>query len=430
MKIVVTGANGYVGTRLVTIGDKHGHVIVVASRRPPIIGADLWIPFDIYKANIIELPSGTDAIVHLAVNTLSANSTDKESEINAAINLIKSAKEAGAKFIFVSSQTARENAPTSYGRTKWRIEQEVLAANGLVVRLGQVYGGFEQGLFGTLVRLVRSLPVLPAFIPSPLVQPIHVDDCAKGLLKLIERDDLGSGVYSLAAPVGVSFTGFLSSIAQYRVRHCKIFVPVPVFLIRFFIKLIGPKSTAKLGLHRLTSLFELPTMDTAADLNAIGLELRTLQSGMHRSGSNRRRRLIQEGTALLAYVLRVKPNSDIVRRYVRLIESLRLGVPLTLPSWLFYCPAALALLNDRASADSPLEKEFSWRVDAATVIAEASVPGAFRFLGASQENQFLTALTGIFLALSGEFFWRFLHLIAFPLLLRVKKAGSFDVPRI
>lgn len=425
MRIVVTGATGYIGIRLTALMLKRGHDIIIASRQRPSDFSAAWFYYDLSSSDSVVLPTGTDVIVHLAANTQFFNCMEEGFEVAAAKKLIKSAQDVGAKFVFVSSQTARKDAPTEYGRTKWHIENEVFAANGLVVRPGQVYGGEERGLFGTLVRFVRHLPVLPAFLPPPLVQPIHVDDFTIGLLRLVERVDIPSGVYSLASPNAISFTALLRSIAQHRIRHRKIFVPVPISFVRLFIKFCGVKLSAKLGMHRLNSLFDLTTMDTMANLNEIGLELRTLRSGMHPSGSGRRRRLIHEGIALLTYVLRDRPHSDIVRRYVRMIETLRAGIPLDMPDWSLRWPTTLALLDDRAFVNLISVEEFSWRLDAATVIAEASVQGSVRFLGTTQFTHPLTALGRIFLALSAEFFWRLSRRIVLPLLLCAKKGKSF-----
>src|SRR5690606_18848395 len=109
-------------------------------------------------------------------NTRAMYQTTPEMEIHAASALLSATTALKARFIFVSSQTAQAGAPTQYGRTKHSIEQLVLESGGIVIRPGMVYGGPSLGLNGTLSRLVRKLPVLPAFLPSPRVQPVHVDD--------------------------------------------------------------------------------------------------------------------------------------------------------------------------------------------------------------------------------------------------------------
>jgi len=55
------------------------------------------------------------------------------------------------------------DAPTSYGKTKWEIEQLVLAARGYVVRPGQVYGGESNGLFGELIKFAKKSPIFQPF---------------------------------------------------------------------------------------------------------------------------------------------------------------------------------------------------------------------------------------------------------------------------
>lgn len=419
MKILITGASGYIGKSLVKIAVAKKHQIVAASRFP-LEFVSSWVPFDLDSSSELTLPEDVDAVIHLASKASSTGKNNKqhEHEVAAACALIAAASKIGAKFVFVSSQTAQENAPTTYGRTKWHIEQDVLAANGLVVRLGQVYGGPELGLFGTLVNLVRRLRVLPAFVPSPMVQPIHIDDCAEGLLRFIELKKLSSGVYCLASPDPVSFATFLRSIARNRIQEQRFFVPVPTLLVKILANIFSSGLTAKYGLNRMNSLFALSPMDTATDLQTIGLELRSLHSGMHRSGSDRRRRLFREGTALLTYLLKEKPTSQLLRRYVYMIEKVREGIPLDLPSWLLQCPVALALLDDRSSGKLPQLEEFDWRIDAATVLAEASLQGAVRFLGSSRSTKQYLAVIRMVSAVGLELLWRLLRLIIPSFILR------------
>jgi nucleoside-diphosphate-sugar epimerase len=385
---------------------------VIASRKKSRNFTGTWLFFDLLSNDSVTLPTGTDTVIHLAANTASANSTQEDCEVNAAKKLIISAQEAGAKFIFVSSQTARSDAPTIYGRTKWCIEREVLSAGGWVVRPGQVYGGELRGLFGTLVDTVKRLPILPAFIPAPKVQPIHVVDLSMGLLHIAERSDTPSDVYCLAAPEPVMFAQFLAEVAKSRLRCSRIFVPIPVIAINA----LGELLRSKLGLERLRSLFDLPVMDTVADLKQLGLVLRPLCAGMHPSGNNRRRYLLREGLAMLNYVLEVRPGSSVLRRYVRAVENLRSGVALGLPTFFLVHPIFLSLLEQSSWSDKSIGAEFLWRLDAATILAEATQIGASRYLGLGSQQGLLKSLVLITVAVLNEIFWRILRVLTLPLI--------------
>ncbi len=425
MRMVITGATGYIGSRLTPLAIERGYDVVMASRFQKDLSRASWLQFDLASGEVIGIPAGTDVVLHLAANTAVCDAMDEHNEVATAQNLIKAAYKAHAKFIFVSSQTARIDAPTTYSRIKWRIEQEVLAVGGWVVRPGQVYGGELRGLYGTLVRAVQKLPLLPSFIPSPLVQPIHVDDLAEGLLRIAERGDLRSGVYCLASSVPIPFSIFLAKIAKSRLRSRRVFVPVPVAVINLIAVLLGEIWRARLGLNRLRSLFNLPVMTTETDLCRIGLSLRPLAAGLHPSGSDRRRRLFLEGKALLAYVLKEQPSNSLLRRYVRAIECLRGGREFGLFGAFLRYPSLLSLLDNGSRADDTVKGEFVWRVDAATMLAEATPTGAGRFLGSRQRYERLASIFSIACALAGEAFWRLARIFVSPML-RVRTARSKD----
>lgn len=415
MRMLVTGATGYIGTHLAFLAASRGHDVVIASRQQPASIIASWLHFDLASDETVVLPADTAVVVHLAANTTPTNLLDDECEVAAAQRLIKSTQEVGAKFIFVSSQTACIDAPTAYGRIKWRIEQEVLAVGGWIVRPGQVYGGELRGLFGMLAKAVQKLPLLPAFVPAPKVQPIHVDDLAEGLLRIAERDDVPRGVYCLAAPEPISFSKFLDEIAKSRLRCRRGFVPVPVVVINALAIVMGESMRTRLGVERLRSLFDLPVMETASDLRQLRLTLRPLRSGMHPSGNDRRRGLLREGRALLAYVLKEPPGSAALRRYIRAIERLRDGHALGMPKLFLSYPLFLSLLDKSAWTDEMVGAEFSWRLDAATMLAEATPSGAYRFLGLGHEYGRLRSLLFVGSAIVCEVFWRVLRTLFLPL---------------
>jgi len=249
-----------------------------------------------------------------------------------------------------------------------------------------------------------------------LIQPIHVDDLAEGMLRIAERVDLKPRVYCLASPFPILFSNFLAEIAKSRLRCRRVFVPVPVALINLLVALLGETWRSRLGLDRLRSLFDLPVMNTGDDLDQLGLSLRPLIAGLHPSGDGRRRQLLREANSLLTYILKVRPCSSMLCRYVRAVESSRVGREFRLLGIFLSYPILLSLLDKKSWPDAAAGREFSWRMDAATLLAESTPAGAVRFLGYGQRHGPLSSTLSITIAIAGEALWRLARVFASPML--------------
>lgn len=370
VKLAITGANGYIGSALISDALKRDISVLALSRKPLPQSNVSWMFFDLDATTPIQLPENIDVIVHLAAHTTSYPQNELQ-EVESARHLLQSAFKIGARFIFVSSQTAQEHAPTAYGRVKWQIEQEVIRRGGWVVRPGQVYGGARQGLYGRLINFVDHLPVIPSFLPSPLIQPIHIDDLVKGLRTLIENENIASGVYCLSDTTPVTFSSFLTYLAKYKLRRRKYYLPIPVAIMRALSRML--KNTS--GFNRLNSLLNLPKMEPQASLEALNITLRPFGFEV------RRRCLLLEANAMLAYILKKRTAHPMtLRRYVRMVEAIRQNIPFNLPQFFLSHPSFIALLRPNDWKQSSVGDEFAFRVDAATLLTESTPEGAIRFL--------------------------------------------------
>jgi NADH dehydrogenase len=357
--------------------------------------------------------------VHLAAWTGSDDEGTVERESSAAHRLVEVARARKLAIIFVSSQAARSDAPTAYGRAKWQVEQVVLQSGGTVVRPGLVYGGQPGGLYRQLQDHVRGTFALPALLPCPPVQPIHVDDLAGALLRVAARTDLRGVALNLAATEPISFTSFLRAIAVHRLRRRRLFVPLPTLLLLPAIRLVNLAFRQSLDHGRARSLVDLPVMRCDEDLAGLGITLRPLAAGMHPSGDDRRRRLLREGDALMTYLLSEQAAAALRRRYTRAVERVCDGEPLVLPAVVYSWPSCIAILDDAPFLQVLGAAKLRWRLDAATVLAEASTAGArqFMMLGPASGPVVATAALGG-VALS-EAFWRLARLALAPILRRV-----------
>jgi uncharacterized protein YbjT (DUF2867 family) len=390
MRIFVTGASGYVGRYLVRAATGAGHHVIAGSRTRALDASD-WIPYDF--ASPVKLPLGVTHVVHLAADT-SGKEGGEAIEVRAAIDLARATVDAGAVFLFVSSQSAQPNAPSTYGRKKWTIEQAVISMGCLVVRPGQVFGGREEGLFGKLVRGLRRFRIMPWLLPSPKVQPIHVEDCASGIIRMLEHGVPSERPLVLAS-APVTFNAMLQSMAHARVRGLTWIVPVPVMPIRLVSSLAGWLLGDRSPLGRVQSLFAIPLADTAPDLAGLGIELRSLEDGMSRSGGHRRR-LLCEAAAFHRYLMKAPATSGFSRTYVRVIEALRGGACLGLPQAFIACPGLIAAIDVNGY------DELRWRLDAATTMAEASPAGYKRFNGVAGPWPWTRAALALVAAVAGE----------------------------
>jgi len=227
MRVLVTGATGFVASHLIPRFASHGHDVIAAGHDPARLerfsGVERLV-WDLREPAHPSLPERLDAIVHLA----QANVQFPEHaahmfavHVTATQTLLDLAQRRGAtRFIFTSSgsvygsghQWWRETDPTEgagyYAATKVAAERLIRAYGELVpysiFRLFTPYGpGQSRRLIPTLIDRVRhGEPITVAGGIGPTFNPIFVDHVVDVLAQSLAAD--GSQLLNLGGDEALS----------------------------------------------------------------------------------------------------------------------------------------------------------------------------------------------------------------------------------
>ena len=237
MRVLVTGATGFVGRHLVpSLARDHEIACLVRPSSAPLgLGEVTAITADLTQPSFVErLPAGIDVIVHLAQAYLPF--PDRAADlfgVNAASThwLAEYARQTGvSRFVLASSgsvyQPARtpltEAAPTippAYHPTTKLISELILDQYGAyfsraVLRLFAPYGpGQVDRLIPRMIDSVRAgTPVMLSRGGEPRINPIHVDDLVRVVTQAVT--DTRSYTVNVAGPRAVNIRELAEMIGR------------------------------------------------------------------------------------------------------------------------------------------------------------------------------------------------------------------------
>jgi len=230
-RCAVTGAGGYLGSRLVAALRKRGRVIYELSRGAAA-RRDLSAPFTLARG----APKGffreedVGALVHCAYDFGLTSWRDiLEHNVKGSIRLLEAAREEGvAKIVFVSTLSAFEGCRSLYGRAKLEVEKEALRLGAVVMRPGLVYGDRPGAMTGALAKVVELSPVVPLVgNGEQILYPAHEDDVAELIGRILSGEAVDvRGPLIAASERGMTLREILSALAARRRKKVWL-VPFP-----------------------------------------------------------------------------------------------------------------------------------------------------------------------------------------------------------
>lgn len=278
LRILVTGANGFVGSALFhRLCKESAHECIGAVRARP---RDLDSIEDIVSVGDLDksvdwstVVSGQDVVVHTAARAhiMQDESVDPLSAYRAintvgTLNLARQAAAEGVKrFIFISSikvngEQTQTGQPFSshdtpspedfYGISKHEAEQglrELASETGMevvIIRPPLVYGPSVKGNFANMIKLVSKGLPLPLGAIHNRRSLVALDNLTALMVTCIDHPNAANETFLVSDGEDLSTTELLQGVAQAMGKPSRL-IPVPAGLLQFGATLLGKKAVAQ-----------------------------------------------------------------------------------------------------------------------------------------------------------------------------------------
>lgn len=235
MRILITGATGFIGQALVQMALQHGHHVIALSRSEiaDMPGVE-WYHWDLGENHFPEAVGRVDAALHLAHNFRGENGADQT--IHGTKVLAEAIAELGcSRQIFFSSYSAGEHAESIYGRTKTAIEHFFMSLRGgIIVRPGLVIG--DGGIYQKIAAAAAHLPVVP--LPDGgrgQVPIVRIEQLCKRIIAIAERG-FALREINLFEPKLATLRSLVKD-AAHKAGKAPLILPIPGALLLFVLGL-------------------------------------------------------------------------------------------------------------------------------------------------------------------------------------------------
>lgn len=246
MKVLVTGASGFVGTRiceqLVTAG--HEAVGLSRSSTAQMPRGVTSVQGDVVSGTgLAEAFAGVDAVIHLVgIIRERGDATFERVHVQGTRNALAAAEAAGVRrFVHMSALGAGSGSGSAYHASKAQAE-ELVRASGLewtIMRPSLIFGVGDDFFAGTLRQLVTLPPLIPVVGTGEyLFRPVWVGDVAAAFIRALERPATIGQVFELVGPQEYTLRELLLLVRDaFQLRKPLVNVPLP--LMRLGVALFG-----------------------------------------------------------------------------------------------------------------------------------------------------------------------------------------------
>lgn len=232
--VLIAGATGYVGSRLVKALEGSGWSLRCLARRPEFLKPRVAPGTEVVKGDVADLASlraalgGVDTAYYL-VHSMTAGGAFEERDRSGAAGFGTAAREQGVRRIIYLGGLGSGAGLSPHLASRQEVGQ-IFRDSGVptIEFRASIIIGSGSLSFEMVRALVEKLPVMitPRWVSTP-AQPIAVEDVIAYLLAALELELESSAVFEIGGADRVSYMGIMREYARQRGLR-RIMIPVPL----------------------------------------------------------------------------------------------------------------------------------------------------------------------------------------------------------
>lgn len=232
--ILLTGATGYVGGRLLSVLRNQGRHIRCMSRRPEALPRQPGVPFDVVAGDVMDRGSLDAAMVgvdtaYYFVHSMGASTDFADEDRIAAANFSQAAAAAGVRrIIYLGGLGNPDHELSRHLRSRQETGDILRAFHPQVIEFrASIVIGSGSLSFEMIRALVERLPIMicPKWVHVK-AQPIAIEDLLVYLSTALDLPSESSQVYEIGGPDQMSYGQIMQEYARQR-GLSRWMIPVP-----------------------------------------------------------------------------------------------------------------------------------------------------------------------------------------------------------
>jgi len=290
--ILLTGASGYIGGRLLPSLENQGYRLRCMARHPELLKPKVNPSTEVVAGDILDRASLDNAfrgvdVAYYMVHSMSSTGSFEETDRQGARNFSEAAKAAGVKgLIYVGGLGSDEEELSAHLRSRHEVG-EILRQSGIPLcefRASAVIGSGSAS-FELVRALVERLPIMltPKWVKGK-AQPIGIDDLLDYLIEALQIPLSKFRIYEVGGADKVSYADMMRAYGRQRGLK-PLIIPVPVltpWLSALWLGLITPLY-ARIGRAIIESIVHVTVVRDNAALTTFSIRPMGIDEAIRRA---------------------------------------------------------------------------------------------------------------------------------------------------